>query len=89
MPWKDPVNLQALQEEQKRLRHLRVLVDLTAGVIVQSGISRIEAERMVEAMRRKVLQLFPGTEQTYDIIYRRRFERLIEEHTDEETNGSQ
>ena len=76
------VDLRALQEEQKRLRSLRVLVDLTAGVIIQTDVSRVEAERMVEAMRRKVLQLFPGTEQTYEIIYRRRFERLIEEHTE-------
>ncbi len=75
------IDLQALQEEQKRLRRLRVLVDFTAGVIVQSRINRVEAERMVEATRRKVLQLFPGKDETYDIIYRRRFERLINEHT--------
>ena len=75
------VDLQALQEEQKRMRYLRVLVDLTADVIVQSRIGRVEAERMVEATRRKVLQLFPGKDETYDIIYRRRFERLIKEYT--------
>lgn len=82
MHMRDSVDLQALQEEQKRMRSLRVLVDLTACVIVQSRVSRTRAERMVEATRRKVLQLFPGTEETYDIIYRRRFERLIQEHTD-------
>jgi hypothetical protein len=81
MPGKDSIDLQALQEEQRRMRYLRVLVDFTAGVIVQGGISRVEAERMVVATRRKVLQLFPGKDETFDIIYRRRFERLIEEHT--------
>ena len=63
------------------MRYLRVLVDFAAGVIVQSRISRVEAERIVEATRRKVLQLFPGKAETYDIIYRRRFERLIRQHT--------
>jgi hypothetical protein len=68
-----------IREEQRRLRHLRVLVDLTSHVIMQSQPSRLEAEQLVEATRRRVLQLFPGKEQTYDIIYRPRFERLIEE----------
>ena len=68
-------------EEKRRLRYLRTLVDLTANVIMQSRLSRVEAEQLVAATRRRVLQLFPGKEQTYDIIYRPRFERLIAEFT--------
>jgi hypothetical protein len=72
-----------IREETRRLRYLRTLVDLTANVIMQSRLSRAEAERLVEAARRQILELFPGKEQTYDIIYRPRFERLILEYTRE------
>jgi hypothetical protein len=72
-----------IQEEHRRIRYLRTMVDLTANVIMQSRIGRAEAERLVEAMRRRILQLFPGKEQAYDIIYRPRFERLISEYAQE------
>ena len=62
------------------MRYVRTLVDLTAHVIMQSRPSRQEAERLVEAMRRQILRLFPGKATTYDIVYRRRFERLIREY---------
>jgi hypothetical protein len=68
-----------IQEEHRRIRYLRTIVDLTANVIMQTHLSRAEAERLVEATRRQVLQLFPGKELAYDIIYRPRFERLISE----------
>lgn len=74
-----PIDPGALREEQRRMRYLRVLVDLTAQIIKQSRPSRREAERLVGATRRHILRLFPGKEQTYDIIYRPRFERLIRE----------
>jgi hypothetical protein len=70
-----------IREEQRRIRYLRTLVDLTANVIMQTQLSRAEAKHLVEAARRRILQLFPGREQTYNIIYRRRFERLIAEFT--------
>ncbi len=66
-------------EEGQRLRYLRTLVDLAANIIMQTGLERAEAERMVEDMRRRILRLFPGKEETYDLIYRPRFERLIRE----------
>jgi len=69
------------REERRRLRYLRTLVDLTATIIMQARPEKAEAERMVEAMRRQILRLFPGKEKTYDLIYRPRFERLIREYT--------
>ena len=56
-----------------------MLVDLTANVIMQGRLTRGEAERLVEALRRKALELFPGKEETYELIYRPRFERLVNE----------
>lgn len=70
-----------IQEEQRRLRYMRALVDLAAQVIMQSRLDRSEARKLVEATRRQILQLFPGQGETYDLIYRPRFERLISEFT--------
>lgn len=70
-----------LQEEHRRMRYLRMLVDFTAQLIIQNRMNRPEAERVVELMRQQILRLFPGKTETYDIIYRPRFERIIDEFT--------
>ena len=71
----------AIREEERRLRYLRTLVDLAANVIMQGRLARWEARKLVEATRRQVLLLFPDKSETYDLIYRPRFERLILEYT--------
>jgi len=67
-----------LRDEQRRLRYVQFIVDFTSSVIVQGGVSREEAEALVAAAREKILALFPGSEQTYEILYGRRFARLVE-----------
>ena len=66
-------------EEDRRARQLRVIVDLTSSVIVQGGITLAEAEALVAATRRRALELFPGKEDTFDLILAPRFARLIRE----------
>ena len=66
-------------EENRRARQLRMIVDLTSSVIVQGGISRGEAEALVAATRRRALALFPGKDDTFDLILAPRFARLIRE----------
>jgi len=66
-------------EENRRARQLRVIVDLTCSVIAQGGIGVEEAEALVAATRRRVLDLFPGKEETFDLILAPRFARLIRE----------
>ena len=66
-------------EENRRGRQLRMIVDLTSSVIAQGAISREEAEALVAATRRRALELFPGKEDTFDLILAPRFARLIRE----------
>ena len=66
-------------EENHRARQLRMIVDLASSVIVQGGLSRGEAEALVAATRRRALELFPGKEDTFDLILAPRFARLIGE----------
>jgi hypothetical protein len=69
----------AVQEEGRRLRELRVLVDLTTALIVQGRPDRLEAERLVAATRKRILELFPDRSETYDLILAPRFARLLAE----------
>ena len=68
-----------LRDEERRMQLLRIIVDLTALVLVRGRISRAEALNLVRATRKKVLQLFPDKEEVYDLIYKPRFERLLRE----------
>ena len=68
-----------LAEEDRRARQLRLIVDLTSGVIMQGGIDRQEADALVAATRRRALELFPGKEDTFDLILAPRFARLVHE----------
>lgn len=68
-----------IMEENKRIRHLRRLVDFSLSLIAQSPISFDEAQRVVAGVREHACRLFPGKEDTFDLIYKPRFRRLIAE----------
>jgi len=73
--------LEELRDEDRRVRRVRLIVDFTSNVIMQSAMARSEAERLVGAVRSRVLELFPGREQTFDLLYTSRFRRLLDEFT--------
>jgi hypothetical protein len=66
-------------EEDKKMRRLRVIVDLTAGVLTVERLTADEALDLINATKHTVLRLFPGKEETYDMIYGRRFARIMKE----------
>ncbi len=68
-----------LLEEERKLRRLRIIVDMTRNMILQQPINYEEAYELVKFVKREALQLFPGKEETFDIIYRSRFNRLLNE----------
>jgi|UniRef100_A0A7C3V5W7 hypothetical protein len=70
---------QALREENRRLRYLRFLVDLALMEIRAGRYTRPEAERIVANVRSQALQLFPGKELAFELIYQPRFRRVIAE----------
>jgi hypothetical protein len=67
-------------EEASRLRQLRMVVDFTANVLAQGRLPRHEAVELVAAARRRVLDLFPDKEDTYELILAPRFARLLDEY---------
>lgn len=73
--------LDDLRDEQRRMRRVRFIVDFTTSVLQQSSMSRSEGEALVAAARDRILELFPGREGTYEVIYARRFARLLDSCT--------
>lgn len=69
----------ALAEERRRVRRLRMVVDLTTNVLMQGRLSRGEAQDLVAAARGRILEMFPDKEATYELILAPRFARLLDE----------
>jgi len=67
----------AIAEETRRIRRLQLTVRLVMNVISQSNLPFEEATELVAATRRVALQLFPGKERTYDLLYKPRLQRLM------------
>ena len=68
----------ALREENRRLRRLRLVVDLTIARLYQDpNLSLLEALQLTERCRDAALALFPGKETAFELIYRPRFERVL------------
>lgn len=68
-----------LEEEDRRVRQLRIAVDLALSLIGQTDMSLTQAEEMISATRGMALRLFPGKELAFDLIYLPRFRRLLTE----------
>jgi hypothetical protein len=70
---------QEIREENRKIRFLRFLVDLSILSIQQGDFTLEEASEMVAEVRRAALTLFPGKELAFELIYRPRFGRAIQE----------
>ena len=68
---------EALREEDRRLRQLQIVVFLALQSIAQGSVTYSEALTMLDGTRALALNLFPGKELAFDLIYRPRFQRLI------------
>ncbi len=68
-----------IEEENRKIRRLRFLADLIASLLARPETSILEAHGLMQYIRREALQMFPGKEDTFDMIYQRRFRRIIEE----------
>ena len=73
------VSEKEIREENRKLRYLRFLVDLSILSIEQDDLSLEEARALVESVKRAACSLFSGKEETFEVIYRPRFNRVIGE----------
>ncbi len=75
----DEPTREEIEDEQRRARRVRLIVDFTCALIAQTRPPRHDAEQMVQAARLRILDLFPGRDETYDIVCAPRFRRILEE----------
>ena len=68
-----------IREENRKVRRLQVVVDLVMNCLCQEDLPIEEASEMVAATRQFALNLFPDKAATYDLIYKPRFQRLLNE----------
>jgi hypothetical protein len=68
-----------IDEESRRARRLRILVQLALAAIAEGDLSVEEASRMAAATRRAALEMFPGKETAFDLLYRPKFQRMMHE----------
>jgi hypothetical protein len=70
---------QEVREENRKMRYLRFLVDFSVLSIQQDDLLLEDALKLVEDVKRAACGLFPGKEETFELIYRPRFSRVIQE----------
>jgi len=70
---------QAVKDERRRADVLRRTVDVTCALLRQARLPRSEAEAIVAFTRGRVLELFPGKEDVFDLVLAPRFARILDE----------
>ncbi|SFN06437.1 hypothetical protein [Thermodesulforhabdus norvegica] len=73
------VSPEEVKEEDRKIRRLQWLVRFALAYIAQANITLEECQRTVAGVKRYAMELFPGKEETFDLIYLPRFRRVIAE----------
>jgi len=66
-------------EAERQQRRLLFVVDFALEFIRTQDIPHDHAMHIVEGVRKQALKLFPGKDETFDIIYAPRFKRALNE----------
>src|SRR5262249_44543255 len=66
-----------IDDESRRLRRLRLVVQLSLSLIAEGGVSFAEAQELAASTRRLAEYLFPGKGDVYDLLYHPQFRRLM------------
>ena len=61
------------------MRRVRFIVDLASSILYQQDLTLEETSHLIENTKQAVLELFPGKEDVFELIYRPRFQRIIKE----------
>ena len=76
----NPRPLTEIEEENRKIRRLQMLMNMVMSVISQDQDITVEqASQMVAEMKQVALGMFPDKEFAYDILYKPRLQRLMNE----------
>jgi hypothetical protein len=69
-----------IEEENKRLRRLQLMIDLTGHLLMQTtNLTLTEGLQLIQNAKKYALFLFPNKGETFDLIYRPRLLRVLVE----------
>ncbi len=72
------VDKKLLEEENKRLRRLQLMVNLTIQLLAQTDdLTLPRALEYIKTAKEFALTLFPDKEAQFDLIYKPRFTRIL------------
>ncbi|HEY7617733.1 MAG TPA: hypothetical protein VH744_13080 [Terriglobales bacterium] len=73
-------SLSEQQEEARKIRRLQVMIGMVMSVISQDpNLTLEEASELAAGAKRAALAMFPDKELAFDILYRPRLQRLMNE----------
>lgn len=76
----DPGQSNELQLEAQKIRRLQIMISMVMSVISQDpNLTIEEASELVAGAKRAALAMFPDKELAYDILYKPRLQRLLNE----------
>ena len=80
MPLENKQSHEELAEEGRKIRRLQLMISMVMSVIAQDRDLTVEqASEMVANAKRAALAMFPDKEFAYDLIYKPRLQRLMNE----------
>ncbi len=79
-PHKPQMTQAELEEEARLIRRLQIMMGMVLSVIAQDpSLTVEEASELAANARRAALNMFPDKELAFDLIYKPRLQRLINE----------
>jgi len=73
-------NLTEKEQEARQIRRLQLMISMVMSVISQDpNLTVEEASELVAGAKRAALAMFPDKEFAYDILYKPRLQRLMNE----------
>ena len=73
-------NQAEIDEEDKKIRRLQIMMSMVMSVLYQDpDLSPEEASELVASSKKAALAMFPDKELAYDLIYRPRLQRVLNE----------
>ncbi len=66
-----------IQEENRRIRQLRIMTDLLIQLLMTGSVSMSEADSMICGVKEFAMRLFPGKDPEFELIYMPRFRRAL------------
>jgi type II secretory pathway component PulL len=66
-----------IDDESRRIRHLRIIVNLSLSLIAQGEMRYEEAQELAASAKRLAEDLFPDKGHVFELLYRPQFRRMI------------